>query len=216
MVTLFDEHISPESRHHELALGAVLLTGRALEIGPALVAEIDRITVKSPFRRMVTPGGFEMSVEMTNCGPLGWVTDLSGYRYVADDPLTNAPWPRMPELFQRLACESAQEAGFHGFRPDACLINRYQPASRLSLHQDKNESDFKEPIVSVSLGLPAKFQFGGFRRTDPVESFALHHGDVVVWGGPSRLRYHGVAPIRKGFHALTGSYRINLTFRSAS
>ena len=157
-----------------------------------------------------------MSIEMTNCGPLGWITDRAGYRYAATDPLSNAPWPDMPAAYAELARDAASEAGYPDFRPDACLINRYHPSARLTLHQDKNESDFQSPIVSVSLGLPAKFLFGGLRRSDPTVSIRLHHGDVTVWGGPSRLRYHGVAPIRKGSHELTGSSRINLTFRRAS
>lgn len=215
MATLFGEYVPSEPQRHELAPGAVLLTAFALERAPKLLDEVGKIAAKSPFRKMVTPGGFEMSVEMTNCGPLGWITDSSGYRYEANDPLTKAPWPNMPALFQQLACKAAQEAGFSDFKPDACLINRYHPKGRLTLHQDKNESYFEAPIVSVSLGLPARFQFGGFRRSDPVDSYSLLHGDVVVWGGPSRLRYHGIAPIREGSHALTGGCRINLTFRSA-
>jgi len=216
MKTLFDDHATLDEQRLELAEGAVLLKAFALGTASSLLCELDKVTAISPFRRMVTPGGFEMSIEMTNCGPLGWITDRSGYRYAATDPLSNAPWPDMPAAYAELAKDAASEAGYPDFRPDACLINRYHPSARLTLHQDKNESDFQSPIVSVSLGLPAKFLFGGLRRSDPTTSIRLHHGDVAVWGGASRLRYHGVAPIRKGSHELTGSSRINLTFRRAS
>jgi alkylated DNA repair protein (DNA oxidative demethylase) len=121
----------------------------------------------------------------------------------------------MPEAFRKLAETAANEAGFPGFGPDACLINRYEPGSRLSLHQDQDERDFTQPIVSVSLGLPATFLFGGMERGDKTIRIPLLHGDVVVWGGPARLRYHGVAPLAKGEHPLTGSVRYNLTFRRA-
>jgi alkylated DNA repair protein (DNA oxidative demethylase) len=216
MATLFDKQIALDDQHLDLAPGAVLLRTFATERASALLEELEGIVARSPFRRMVTPGGFEMSVEMTNCGPLGWVTDRNGYRYSANDPLSNTAWPAMPIAFEELAQEAAAESGFRGFKPDACLINRYEPKSRLSLHQDKNETNFKAPIVSVSFGLPARFLFGGQQRSDPTTSVPLHHGDVVVWGGPARLNYHGVAPIREGVHALTGSYRINLTFRCAA
>ncbi len=164
---------------------------------------------------MVTPGGHSMSVAMTNCGSAGWVTDRSGYRYDGVDPESRAPWPAMPASFRELAARAAAEAGFGGFVPDACLINRYQPGARMSLHQDKDEDDFSAPIVSVSLGLPAIFLFGGLQRTDKPRRFRLEHGDIVVWGGPSRLSFHGIAPLADGEHALLGRQRINLTFRKA-
>jgi alkylated DNA repair protein (DNA oxidative demethylase) len=164
---------------------------------------------------MVTPGGFEMSVAMTNCGLAGWVTDRRGYRYDPNDPDSGKPWPPMPEVFLSLATEAAKEAGYPTFVPDACLINRYEPGARLSLHQDKNERDFDNPIVSVSLGLPAMFQFGGMKRTDTPRRIPLGHGDIVVWGGPSRLYYHGVLALREGDHPKVGRMRINLTFRKA-
>ena len=164
---------------------------------------------------MVTPGGFEMSVAMTNCGAAGWVTDRSGYRYQAHDPQGGAPWPAMPAGFLALAHEAASEAGFVTFVPDACLINRYEPGTKLSLHQDRDEADYAHPIVSVSLGLPATFQFGGPKRADPVRKFTLEHGDVVVWGGPSRLFHHGVLTLKSGEHPLTGRRRFNLTLRRA-
>ena len=164
---------------------------------------------------MTVRGGFQMSVAMTNCGSLGWVSDESGYRYDRSDPLTGLAWPSMPGVFGELARSAAAAAGFPGFDPDACLINRYEPGAQMGLHQDKNESDMEAPIVSVSLGLPATFLYGGLRRSETPRRFPLLHGDVVVWGGPARLTYHGVARLRAGAHPLTGNSRINLTFRSA-
>jgi alkylated DNA repair protein (DNA oxidative demethylase) len=198
-----------------MAEGAVLLRGFARPTEGELIAALRDIAGQAPFRHMVTPGGHSMSVAMTNCGSLGWVTDRSGYRYHADDPGTAKPWPAMPAAFYRLAVEAAAQAGFAGFSPDACLINRYQPGARMSLHQDKDEKDFGAPIVSVSLGLPAVFLFGGLKRADKPRRFRLEHGDVVVWGGPTRLVFHGVAPLADGAHALMGRERINLTFRKA-
>jgi alkylated DNA repair protein (DNA oxidative demethylase) len=195
--------------------GALLLRGRALPVEDELLVAIGEIVALSPFRNMVTPGSYVMSVAMTNCGAAGWVTDRTGYRYVRIDPDTCRPWPAMPECFFRLATGAAAEAGYLNFRPDACLINRYEPGARLSLHQDRNERDFVIPIVSVSLGLPATFQFGGLKRTDPVMKYALRHGDVAVWGGPSRLCYHGVTALKDGEHPKIGRMRLNLTFRGA-
>ncbi|MBL8238886.1 MAG: DNA oxidative demethylase AlkB [Bryobacterales bacterium] len=183
--------------------------------GDALVDDVARTAASAPFRHMVTPGGFRMSVAMTNCGPLGWVTDRKGYRYSAVDPESGQPWPAMPESFRELAYKAAREAGFAGFTPDACLINRYAPGAKMSLHQDKDERDFSQPLVSVSLGLPAVFLFGGLSRKDKVERVPLRHGDVVVWGGAARLFYHGIMPIKDGMHPLTGAFRFNLTFRRA-
>lgn len=215
MLDLFaaDEALSP--RREEMAEGAVLLRGKALALEYELLTALNGIALEAPFRQMVTPGGFVMSVAMTNCGAAGWVTDRTGYRYDRNDPESGRPWPEMPAPFLRLAVEAATDAGYPQFRPDACLINRYEPGSRLSLHQDKNERDFANPIVSVSLGLSATFQFGGLKRTDPVKKYALHHGDVAVWGGPSRLRYHGVPVLKDGQHAKVGRMRMNLTFRGA-
>ena len=195
--------------------GAVLLRGRALPVDKALVAAIDDIAARARFRRMVTPGGFQMSVAMTNCGSVGWVTDRTGYRYDPRDPESGASWPAMPDVFLTLAHGAAQEAGFAGFVPDACLINLYEPGARLSLHQDKDERDYGHPVVSVSLGLPATFQFGGLKRGDRPLKVPLHHGDVVVWGGPTRLVYHGVLALKNGEHSTLGRRRFNLTFRKA-
>ncbi len=210
---LFEE--APASWIEPLGPGAAVLHGFAADVSAALLAAIERIASVSPFRRMVTPGGFAMSVAMANCGSLGWISDRSGYRYSPLDPLSAAPWPAMPPVFEQLAADAAAKAGFAGFLPDACLINRYEPRTKLSLHQDKDERDFAQPIVSVSLGLPATFLFGGLKRNDPVRRVPLLHGDVVVWGGPDRLRYHGILAIKHGHHAMLGSRRINLTFRKA-
>ena len=198
-----------------MADGAVLLRGFADPFESELIAALRDIAGRAPFRHMVTPGGHEMSVAMTNCGTLGWVTDRGGYRYDGNDPETGKPWPAMPAAFCRLAAQAAAQAGFSGFLPDACLINRYQPGARMSLHQDRDEDDFGAPIVSVSLGLPAIFLFGGLKRSDKPRRFRLQHGDVVVWGGPARLAFHGIAPLADGEHALIGRQRINLTFRKA-
>jgi DNA oxidative demethylase len=153
-------------------------------------------------------------VAMTNCGQAGWVTDRSGYRYDARDPESGRPWPAMPAVFADLAVRAAAEAGFVGFRPESCLINRYEPGARMSLHQDRNERDFGQPIVSVALGLPAVFLFGGLKRADRARRVPLRHGDVVVWGGSARLNFHGVAPLADDVHPLLGRSRINLTFRA--
>jgi alkylated DNA repair protein (DNA oxidative demethylase) len=199
----------------KLGNGAVLLGGFARKDEKDFVAALRKIEAKAPFRHMQTPGGFTMSVAMTNCGEAGWVTDRTGYRYDTCDPETGKAWPAMPEIFAKLATRAATKAGFEGFVPDSCLINRYVPGSQLSLHQDKNESDFAQPIVSVSLGLPATFLWGGLRRADRPQRVPLESGDVVVWGGKTRLYFHGVAKLAEGEHKLTGATRINLTFRRA-
>lgn len=199
-----------------LERGAVVLRGFAIPHERALLADLREVIAEAPFRHMVTPGGFRMSVALTNCGSLGWVTDKTGHRYDATDPETGKRWPDLPASFLRLAEEAAASAGFPAFVPDACLVNRYEAGARLSLHQDKNERDFLQPIVSVSLGIPAVFLFGGAKRADKTIRVPLEHGDVVVWGGPARLRYHGVLPLKAGHHALMGSQRVNLTFRRAS
>ena len=198
-----------------LSEAAVVLRGFARDTAARLIAEVDGITAVAPFRNMVTPGGFRMSVGMTNCGRAGWVTDRKGYRYEPVDPVTGNPWPQMPEVFRRLAERAALAGGYPGFEPDACLMNLYEPGTRLSLHRDENERDLSAPIVSVSLGLPAIFLFGGNHRNDRSRRVPLESGDVVVWGGPDRLVYHGVAPLADGNDPLTGSRRINLTFRKA-
>lgn len=215
MLDLFEALGTPEPSTETMAEGAVLLRGAAIPFEADVLGALAEITEQAPFRHMVTPGGFVMSVAMTNCGAAGWVTDRTGYRYDRNDPESGRPWPPMPDCFLALAITTATRAGYPDFRPDACLINRYEPGARLSLHQDKNERDFASPIVSVSLGLPATFQFGGLKRTDPVKRYALRHGDVAVWGGPSRLFYHGVPELKDGVHGTVGRMRINLTFRGA-
>jgi alkylated DNA repair protein (DNA oxidative demethylase) len=178
-----------------------------------LVEEVARIAQAAAFRHLVTPGGYTMSVAMTNCGRLGWVSDRTGYRYDRVDPDTGAPWPAMPAAFLDIAVQAAAAAGFANYDPDACLINRYIAGAKLSLHQDRDEKDAWAPIVSVSLGLPAVFLWGGKHRSNPVRRLLLESGDIVVWGGPARFVYHGVAPLKDGQHPLTGTARINLTFR---
>ena len=205
-----------EAREVELAPGAMLLRGFARPCEAPLLAALRRVVTGAPFRHMVTPGGHRMSVAMTNCGAAGWITDRTGYRYDGRDPESGRRWPPMPAPFADLAVQAAARAGFPGFAPDACLVNRYEPGARLTLHQDRNERDFAAPIVSVSLGLPAIFLFGGLRRADRPRRVPLEHGDVVVWGGPARLRYHGVLPLEEGHHPVLGGHRINLTFRKAT
>ena len=195
--------------------GAFVLRGFALPFVNDLLPALHEVEQHAAFRHLVTPGGLTMSVAMTNCGRLGWISDRRGYRYAELDPETGRPWPPMPAVFERLAQASAAEAGFEGFEPDACLVNRYEPGTRLSLHQDKDERGYHAPIVSVSLGMPATFLFGGLARSDKAVRIPLVHGDVVVWGGPDRLRYHGVLPLEDRPHALLGRRRINLTFRKA-
>jgi alkylated DNA repair protein (DNA oxidative demethylase) len=212
---LFESVASPRPPREAMAEGAVLLRGFARSLEADLIAEISAIVAQAPLRHMMTPGGHAMSVAMTNCGNAGWVTDRSGYRYDANDPLAGRPWPAMPPSFRALAGEAAAEAGFAKFSPDACLINRYRPGARMSLHQDKDEHDFEAPIVSVSLGLPAVFLFGGLKRSDKPQRYRLEHGDIAVWGGPARLNFHGIAPLADGEHASMGRQRINLTFRKA-
>lgn len=204
-----------DTRHEPLEPGAWLLHGFALAQGATLSAAIHHIADAAPFRHMVTPGGLRMSVAMTNCGHLGWVSDRRGYRYAECDPRTGIPWPAMPAAFLELAQSAAAAAGFGEFLPDACLVNRYEVGTRLSLHQDKDERHFAAPIVSVSLGLPAVFLWGGDARSDKARRLPLQHGDVVVWGGPARMRFHGVLPLKDGRHEALGAQRLNLTFRRA-
>ena len=212
---LFDTDSSGPRSDAPVALGpgATLLPGFALASEEALLSSLAEVIQTSPLRHMETPGGHRMSVAMSNCGDLGWVSERSGYRYARTDPQTGRNWPPMPEVFLELAASAADRAGYAGFAPNACLVNRYEIGGRLTLHQDKNEGDFTKPIVSVSLGLPATFLFGGEQRTDPVTKTNLEHGDVAVWGGRSRLRFHGVAPIKRGQHRQLGPVRYNLTFR---
>jgi DNA oxidative demethylase len=212
---LFDGLPDLRPSREAIAEGAVLLRRFARPREDELITALREIVAQAPFRHMVTPGGHQMSVAMTNCGDAGWVTDRSGYRYDTIDPESRKPWPPMPPSFLALAKQAALEAGFDNFATDACLINRYQPGARMSLHQDRDEGDFGAPIVSVSLGLPATFLFGGLKRSDKTQRYRLEHGDIAVWGGPARLAFHGVAPLADGEHAVLGRQRINLTFRKA-
>jgi alkylated DNA repair protein (DNA oxidative demethylase) len=211
-MTLFDNQ--PAQPFSEpLEEGSVLLRSFASAEAPTLIEDVARVAQSAPFRHLVTPGGYTMSVGMTNCGPVGWVSDRTGYRYDPVDPDTGLPWPAMPESFLSLAARAAAEAGFANYAPDACLINRYVAGAKLGLHQDRDEKDAWAPIVSVSLGLPAVFLWGGLHRSGPVRRLRLESGDVAVWGGPARFVYHGVASLKDGSHPLTGAARINLTFR---
>jgi alkylated DNA repair protein (DNA oxidative demethylase) len=210
---LFESVPDVRPSQEAMAEGAVLLHGFAKPFEADLIADLRAVVAQAPFRHMVTPGGHQMSVAMTNCGSVGWVTDRTGYRYDGVDPESGKPWPAMPPSFRALAGQAAAQAGFKGFSPEACLINRYLPGARMSLHQDKDETDFAAPIVSVSLGLPAIFLFGGSKRSDRPRRFRVEHGDIAVWGGPTRLAFHGVAPLADGEHVLVGRQRINLTFR---
>lgn len=210
MASLFDDHVQTVEPLEE---GAVILRGFAVSQAAVLVEEVERITRAAPFRHLVTPGGYTMSVAMTNCGRVGWVSDRKGYRYDPVDPDTGKPWPEIPAAFLELAVNAAATAGFGNYDPDACLINRYVAGAKLGLHQDRDEDDAWAPIVSVSLGIPAVFLWGGKRRSERVRRLRVENGDVVVWGGPARFVYHGVAPLKEAEHALTGAARINLTFR---
>lgn len=212
-MTPLDGELFAAPARQGLREGVVLLRGFAT--APAVVDAVRAVQAEAPPRRMVTPGGYAMSVAMTSCGDLGWVTDRGGYRYDPLDPASGRRWPAMPASLRALATRAAATAGFAGFAPDSCLVNLYEPGARLSLHQDRNERDFAQPIVSVSLGLPAVFLLGGDRRTDPTQPVRLAHGDVLVFGGPARRVYHGVKPLKPGDHPVLGACRVNLTFRRA-
>ncbi len=210
-----EQDLQQPARVERISDQAFVLRGFALPAIKELLTAIDSVLLQSPLRQMQTPGGFTMSARLSSCGDLGWTTDRDGYRYSPVDPLNACPWPDMPGVFLALAEAAANTAGFKGFVPDACLINAYDPGARMSLHQDKNERSFSAPIVSISLGLPAIFQFGGFERSDPSQRISLFHGDIMVWGGVDRLRFHGVMPIKPGHHSLLGEQRINITLRQA-
>jgi DNA oxidative demethylase len=212
---LFENVGDTRPSREAMAEGALVLRGFARSCEAELLPALRAIIKQAPFRHLVTPGGHRMSVAMTNCGSVGWVSDETGYRYAPVDPQSGQAWPEMAPVLRKLAADAADNAGYGGFAPEACLINRYVPGAKLSLHQDKDELDHNAPIVSVSLGLPAIFLFGGPKRADKTARYRLEHGDVVVWGGPSRLVFHGVAPLADGEHALMGRQRINLTFRKA-
>lgn len=183
MSELFAEPI--QSGRLQLGPATWLLRGFAQPWVETLLTALQVIEAIAPFRHMETPGGWRMSVAQTNCGPLGWVSDRRGYRYSPTDPATSQPWPLLPPSFSELAEQAASECGFPDFTPDACLINRYLPGARLSLHQDKDERDFSAPIVSVSLGLPAVFQLGGMRRADKPERVGCCM--ATCWSGAAKI-----------------------------
>jgi alkylated DNA repair protein (DNA oxidative demethylase) len=210
-----DPDVRQPAKAERIGEQSFVLRGFALPWIERLLPALERVLLAAPFRQMVTPGGFTMSVGLSSCGTLGWTTDRTGYRYTRIDPQTGQPWPEMPAVFLELAQAAALEAGFSDFIPDSCLINRYVPGARMSLHQDKNERSYSAPIVSVSLGLPAMFLFGGHERSDKSQRVPLFHGDIVVWGGVDRLRYHGILPLKDGQHSQLGAQRINFTFRTA-
>lgn len=210
-----DDALQQPAGREQIGEQSYVLRGLALPWIERILPELRRVLAQSPFRQMVTPGGFTMSAALSSCGDLGWTTDTSGYRYSPVDPRSQQPWPQMPEVLRQLAVQAAAQAGFFDFAPDACLINRYVPGAKMSLHQDKNERRYSEPVASISLGLPAIFLFGGHERSDKPRKVSLFHGDVVVWGGVDRLRFHGVMPIKDGVHPIMGPQRINLTFRTA-
>ena len=210
-----DAEPEQQPRREQIGEQSFVLRGFALPWLERLLTALEAVLVAAPFRQMITPGGFTMSVALSSCGTWGWTTDLSGYRYTRNDPQTDLPWPPMPDVFFQLAQAAAREAGFTEFVPDSCLINRYVPGAKMSLHQDKDETSYAAPIVSVSLGLPAMFLFGGFTRSERSQRVPLLHGDIVVWGGVDRLRYHGILPIKDGQHPRLGQQRINFTFRTA-
>lgn len=212
---LFADHEPGLDAVERIGPASVLLRGFALSDAQRLWDALQSVLTQAPLRQMQTPGGQLMSAAMSSCGELGWVTDRCGYRYSATDPLTGLRWPAMPEPCLELARNAALASGFADFTPDACLINRYIPGARMSLHQDKDEQDHRAPVVSISLGIPAIFQFGGLSRSDPVQRIGLFHGDVVVWGNEDRLRFHGISPLKPALHPLLGQQRINLTFRKA-
>jgi DNA oxidative demethylase len=207
------ENIQPNKL--EVDKDAYYLSGYALTNEKALIIDLHEVLSQASLRQMMTKMGFYTSAAMTNCGQLGWVSDRKGYRYEALNPLTGKSWPAMPVSFFQLAQNAALEAGFSDFKPDACLINQYKVGASMGLHQDKNELDFTQPILSVSLGIPAIFKFGGLSRSDKPIKIRLTHGDIVVWGGDARLNYHGIIPLQPNNHAVLGPYRYNLTFRKA-
>ena len=214
-MSLADDLFDGSAAERAGQIGLAYFPGFASPVEQELLAAIDGVAAAAPFRHMLTPGGQRMSAAMTNCGEVGWVTDRKGYRYDRIDPETGRPWPALPTSFTQLAQRAAAQAGFESFRPDVCLINRYEPGARMSLHQDRDERDFSAPIVSVSLGVGATFLFGGSKRSDKPHRLPLAHGDVLVWGGANRLAYHGIAPVADACHPAVGRVRLNLTLRKA-
>ncbi|KPA91202.1 DNA-N1-methyladenine dioxygenase [Pseudomonas asplenii] len=211
-----DDELRQPERHERIGEQSWVLRGFALPRIEQLLPALREVLRQAPLRQMVTPGGFTMSASLSSCGRWGWTSDRDGYRYSAVDPQSGQPWPAMPEVIRQLAVDAARAAGFEDFEPDACLINRYVPGAKMSLHQDRNERDLGAPVVSVSLGLPAMFLFGGHERADRSQRIPLLHGDAVVWGGVDRLRFHGILPVKDGHHPVLGAQRINFTLRRAA
>ena len=217
---------SPVEQQVHIAEGAMLLrqfvqqNKNALLDETTVLADLNCILENSPLRKMTTASGFTMSVAMTNCGKLGWVSGSNGYMYSSIDPETAQPWPAMPPALLEAATRIARQAGYPGFLPDACLINRYLAGAQMGLHQDRDEKDFSQPIVSLSIGLSARFIIGGLDsaagRNAHTQSVVLKHGDAIVFGAAARLMFHGVLSLKPGHHPLVGNSRINLTFRVAS
>jgi DNA oxidative demethylase len=213
-VDLFDDLPVPnEDLHTALAPGAVLMRGLGRADDVDILQAVESVIAQAPLRHLQTPGGYTMSIQTTRCGSMGWVSEPGGYRYAPSNPSTRAPWPAMPQCLLDFAVRAATEAGYPDFVPDSCMVNQYLPGNKLGLHQDRDERDLRAPVVSLSLGLPAIFLFGGLQRTGKTQRHRLAHGDVVVWGGPSRLAFHGVLPVAEGAHALLGRRRVNVTFR---
>lgn len=210
MSDLFDDEISSKI---EICDGMWILRGFA--DSTALAEAIDGVVARAPLRHLITPGGFKMSVAMTSCGTYGWMSDRRGYRYDPVDPDSGRNWPAMPGSFASVATTAAKAAGYSGFEPDACLINQYAVGSQMTAHQDCNELDFSQPIVSVSLGISARFFVQGPERRGKSIPVDVKDGDVIVWGGPSRLFFHGVRPLKPDTHVRYGPFRYNLTFRRA-
>jgi DNA oxidative demethylase len=213
-VDLFDDlPLLAEDLHTVLAPGALLMRGFGRDDDVDILQAVESVIAQAPLRHLQTPGGYTMSIQTTRCGSMGWVSEPGGYRYAPSNPSTRAPWPAMPQCLLDFAVRAATEAGYPDFVPDSCMINQYLPGNKLGLHQDRDERDLRAPVVSLSLGLPAIFLFGGLQRTGKTQRYRLAHGDVVVWGGPSRLAFHGVLPVADGDHALVGRRRVNVTFR---
>ncbi|THJ30850.1 DNA oxidative demethylase AlkB [Lampropedia aestuarii] len=206
---------SPEEQRVALGPQAVVLRQKASPLAAELVARIEDVLQHSPLYQMATPGGKPLSVRTTSCGTHGWSSDPTGYSYVRHHPLTDQAWPEIPAAWSALATEAAQEAGFAQFAPDTCLINQYGLDSKMALHQDRSEQDLRQPVVSISLGMSALFLWGGMQRSDKPAHVLLHHGDMVVWGGVDRLRFHGIKHLTGAPHPQLGAMRYNLTLRRA-
>jgi len=207
-MNLFSQLVA-EPTHEEIFPGAVLMRSLALPQDNEFFTAAEAIIAARPLHHTTTPSGLPMGVMVTDCGD----SRAFANRWDTANPERMRLWPPMPPLLRDFAIRCAVRSGFPQFRPDACHINRYQAGTKLGLHQDRHECDWTQPIVSLSFGLECIFLLGGLQRTDKPRRILLEHGDVIVWGGPSRMRFHGVQPLKPGHHPLTGPYRYNLTFR---